>query len=103
MFFVPMGIWQDTPGVTVGLYIWKGIIPALLGNIVGRGLFVRTYFWYMYLEPGSQIIDGVEFHGQNVGRLELRSGHVDLGRRKRTADEETLASTPPNEMTDSRK
>lgn len=103
MFFVPTGIWRDTPGVTVGLYIWKGIIPALLGNIVGGGLFVGTYFWYMYLEPGSQIIDGVKFHGQNVGPLDLRSGYVDFGRRKRTADEETLANTPPNEMTDSRK
>jgi formate/nitrite transporter FocA (FNT family) len=34
MFFVPMGIWQGAP-ITVGLYIYKGIIPALLGNIVG--------------------------------------------------------------------
>jgi formate/nitrite transporter FocA (FNT family) len=35
MFFIPMGIWQDTPKLTVGLYIWKGIIPALIGNIIG--------------------------------------------------------------------
>ena len=30
-----MGIWVGTPDVTVGLYIYKGIIPAGLGNIVG--------------------------------------------------------------------
>jgi len=35
MFFVPMGIFLGTPGLSVGLYIWKGIIPALLGNIIG--------------------------------------------------------------------
>lgn len=24
MFFIPMGIWLRTPGLSVGLYIWKG-------------------------------------------------------------------------------
>ena len=27
--FVPMGIWIGTPGVSVGLYIYKGIIPGM--------------------------------------------------------------------------
>ncbi|KAJ5721725.1 formate/nitrite transporter family protein [Penicillium malachiteum] len=49
MTFIPLGIWVDTPGITVGLYIWKGIIPTLLGNILGGGLFCGTYYWYMYL------------------------------------------------------
>ncbi|KAJ5727502.1 formate/nitrite transporter family protein [Penicillium malachiteum] len=49
MTFIPLGIWVDTPGITVGLYIWKGIIPTLLGNIIGGGLFCGTYYWYMYL------------------------------------------------------
>lgn len=65
MTFIPMAIWLDAPGISVGLYIWKGIIPTLLGNIVGGGLFVGkstifpilgfllidlgTYYWYMYL------------------------------------------------------
>lgn len=35
MAFVPMGIWLNTPSCSVGLYIWKGIIPAGLGNIIG--------------------------------------------------------------------
>jgi formate/nitrite transporter len=39
MCFIPLGIFQGTPGLTVGLYIWKGIIPAGLGNIVGGALF----------------------------------------------------------------
>ncbi|KAL3493515.1 Formate/nitrite transporter [Aspergillus germanicus] len=49
MTFVPMAIWLEAPGISVGLYVWKGIIPTLLGNIVGGGLFVGTYYWYMYL------------------------------------------------------
>lgn len=40
MTFIPLGIWLNAPGISVGLYIWKGIIPTLLGNIIGGGLFV---------------------------------------------------------------
>jgi formate/nitrite transporter FocA (FNT family) len=25
MFFIPLGLWLHTPGLTVGLYIWKGM------------------------------------------------------------------------------
>jgi formate/nitrite transporter FocA (FNT family) len=39
MTFIPLGIFQGTPDLSVGLYIWKGIIPAGLGNIVGGALF----------------------------------------------------------------
>lgn len=39
MFFVPMGIWLGAP-FGAGFYIWKSLIPTLLGNIVGGGLFV---------------------------------------------------------------
>ncbi|KAF1965931.1 Formate/nitrite transporter [Bimuria novae-zelandiae CBS 107.79] len=46
MFLVPMGIWCNTPDLTVGLYIRKGIIPARLGNIIGGGFFVGTYMYY---------------------------------------------------------
>jgi formate/nitrite transporter FocA (FNT family) len=38
MWFIPNGIWHKAPGITVGLYIWKGIIPAALGNIIGGKL-----------------------------------------------------------------
>ncbi|KAJ4015295.1 hypothetical protein NW766_005630 [Fusarium irregulare] len=49
MFFMPLGIWMGTPGLTVGLYIWKGMIPALFGNIIGGSLCCGVYFWWMYL------------------------------------------------------
>ncbi|KAF7122918.1 hypothetical protein CNMCM5793_001029 [Aspergillus hiratsukae] len=55
MTFIPMGIWLGAPNITVGLYIWKGIIPTLLGNIIGGGLFVGTYYWYMYLLSGEVV------------------------------------------------
>lgn len=92
MFFIPLGIWLHTPGLTVGLYIWKGkvpvpyilgyfptwwlklqanepqgIIPTTLGNILGGGLFCGVYYWYMYLcmEPPVKI-DGAEFLGHAI-------------------------------------
>jgi hypothetical protein len=62
MFFIPMGIWEDTPHVTVGLYIWKGIIPAGLGNIIGGGLFCGVYYWWMYVFMEPEIsVDGIEY------------------------------------------
>lgn len=39
MTFIPLGIWEGTPDLSIGLYVWKGIIPTVLGNIVGGGLF----------------------------------------------------------------
>ncbi|CAP74145.1 hypothetical protein E8E15_010391 [Penicillium rubens] len=49
MTFIPLGIWLGAPQITIGFYIWKGIIPALLGNIIGGGVFCGTFYWYMYL------------------------------------------------------
>lgn len=82
MTFIPLAIWVDAPHITVGLYIWKGIIPTLLGNILGGGLFCGksrslevswiqsltripgTYYWYMYLMDMNTItIPGL---GKNV-------------------------------------
>jgi len=63
MFFIPTGIFQHTPGLTVGYYIWKSMIPALLGNIVGGGVFVGVVYWYLYItgESGPIVIDGDYF------------------------------------------
>ncbi|KAL9107731.1 MAG: hypothetical protein Q9227_007446 [Pyrenula ochraceoflavens] len=64
-----MGIWLDTPGISVGLYIWKGIakrmtngqakIPAGLGNIIGGAIFCGGYYYGMYLfQEDPVIVDG---------------------------------------------
>jgi formate/nitrite transporter len=56
MFFIPMGIWCGAP-FGAGYYIWKSLIPTLLGNLVGGGLFVGAAYWYLYLtgEDGVQV------------------------------------------------
>ncbi|KAF2661329.1 putative formate/nitrite transporter [Lophiostoma macrostomum CBS 122681] len=72
MFFIPTGIWQGANGITVGLYIWKGIIPALLGNIIGGGLFVASVYWYLHLQGEPPVmIDGVEYGAPPVGQATL--------------------------------
>lgn len=48
MIFIPLGMWCGAP-ITAGYYIWKSMIPTLLGNFVGGGLFVSTAYWYLYL------------------------------------------------------
>ncbi|KAK4575222.1 hypothetical protein LTR86_001074 [Recurvomyces mirabilis] len=53
MFFIPAAIFLGSPKITVGYYIWKSMIPALLGNIVGGGLFVGVVYWYLYLSGDS--------------------------------------------------
>ena len=47
MFFVPLSIFLGDPQINVGFYIWKSMIPALIGNIVGGVVFVASVYWYM--------------------------------------------------------
>jgi formate/nitrite transporter FocA (FNT family) len=58
MWFISNGIRHGAPGISVGLYIWKGMVPAGLGNIVGGGLFVATILWYLHIfqEPPVEIM-----------------------------------------------
>jgi formate/nitrite transporter len=78
MFFVPMGIWQGAPKITVGLYVWKGIIPALIGNLIGGALFVGGYYWYQYLQDQSLIVvDGLPYQDPTSGLV------VGVGRKKK--------------------
>ncbi|KAK5116677.1 hypothetical protein LTR62_007351 [Meristemomyces frigidus] len=60
MFFIPAAIFLGSAKITVGYYIWKSMIPALLGNIVGGGLFVGVAYWYLYISGDSTpvVIDG---------------------------------------------
>lgn len=81
MFFIPIGIWNGAPGITVGLYIWKSMIPAVIGNTVGGGIFVATVYWYLYLTGESSVEMDFNVGGLNtamevggpMGRK--RSGH----------------------------
>ncbi|GAM36449.1 hypothetical protein TCE0_018f05552 [Talaromyces pinophilus] len=68
MTFIPMAIWLDAPGISVGLYIWKGIIPAFIGNVLGGGLFCGMYYWYMYAleDDFSLALQTIKGRRQNV-------------------------------------
>ncbi|KAH7260934.1 Formate/nitrite transporter [Fusarium redolens] len=74
MFFMPLGIWMGTPGLTVGLYIWKGMIPALFGNILGGSLCCGVYFWWMYL---ADVDDEGEPQGKGVLHNHGHDSHSD--------------------------
>lgn len=63
MFYIPLAIFLHHPKISVGYYIWKSMIPAGLGNIVGGGLFVAIIYWYLFLvgQGGPVTIDGENF------------------------------------------
>jgi hypothetical protein len=55
MYFIPLAIFLGAPKpLTVGYYIWKSMIPSLLGNIVGGGLFTGVIYWYLFL-AGTEV------------------------------------------------
>jgi hypothetical protein len=53
MFFVPVGIWYGTPGLSTGFYIWHSMIPSLIGNVIGGGVFVGAVYWYLFITGES--------------------------------------------------
>lgn len=62
MYFVPTAIFHGDPTISTTFYIWKSLIPALIGNIVGGALLVGVFFWYLYLAgEGPVSVDGVYF------------------------------------------
>jgi hypothetical protein len=55
MYFIPLAIFLGAPApLTVSYYIWKSMIPSLLGNIVGGGVFTGALYWYLYL-AGTEV------------------------------------------------
>lgn len=54
MFFIPMGMWVGAP-ISVGKYVGSSMMPTLLGNLLGGGLFVGTAYWYLYLTGQDNI------------------------------------------------
>lgn len=52
-----MSIFLGDPKISVGYYIWKSMIPALLGNIVGGGLMVGVMYWYLVCVVDENLLD----------------------------------------------
>lgn len=82
-----MGIWVGAP-FGVGYYIWKSLIPTLLGNIVGGGLFVGTSYWYLYL-TGDVAVE-INF---NIGGL---NSAMEAGGPMRASEAERMRSSQLN-------
>lgn len=84
MYFIPVAIFYGHPDIGVGLYIWKSMIPAALGNIIGGGLFVGGIYWYLYLTGEGS--DNITF---NIGGLDSAmevGGPMGLSHRKSVPD-----------------
>ncbi|KAI5198294.1 formate/nitrate family transporter [Aureobasidium subglaciale] len=75
MFYIPMAIFLHHPDITVGYYIWKSMIPAALGNIVGGSVFVAFVYWYLFLigESTEIIIDGDYYDTKSSPRSSVSS------------------------------
>ncbi|KAH6650400.1 Formate/nitrite transporter, partial [Chaetomium tenue] len=59
MFFIPIGLFLGAPDLTVGLYIWKGIIPTALGNILGGAGFCGGFYYWLYIFDEPDVcVDG---------------------------------------------
>ncbi|KAK3382756.1 Formate/nitrite transporter [Lasiosphaeria ovina] len=63
--FATLGLDHVTPGLTVGMYIWKGIIPATLGNMVGGAVICGGFYHWMFLSEEPEIhVDGTYYNSQ---------------------------------------
>jgi len=38
--------------MTVGMFVWKCMIPVILGNTIG-GAFTGAYHWWVYVKRGD--------------------------------------------------
>ncbi len=48
MFFLPLGHFIGTPGLTWG-HVLNNLVLAFLGNLVGAGFFVAGFYWFLHL------------------------------------------------------
>lgn len=48
MFMVPVAMINGAQ-ISVWMFIWKCLLPSTLGNIVGGGVFVGMFYWYLYV------------------------------------------------------
>jgi hypothetical protein len=55
-------------------------MPALLGNIIGGGIFVGVLYWYLHLQGRDEIL--IDNHGY---KSRLRTSH-DLARWVRSSE-----------------
>ncbi|MDE7109307.1 MAG: formate/nitrite transporter family protein [Muribaculaceae bacterium] len=49
MFYLPLAMMEGAP-ITAWECIWRNLIPATIGNIIGGALFVGSLHWYLHRE-----------------------------------------------------
>ncbi|GIZ44566.1 hypothetical protein CKM354_000776100 [Cercospora kikuchii] len=105
MYFIPTAIFNHHPEITVTYYVWKSLLPALLGNIIGGSLFVGVFFWYLHLTSEELVpIDGQYFPGDKprMGMATCKSEdphrhrREDSVERKKTSEDDFAARTAEN-------
>ncbi len=47
MYFIPLAIFEGAD-ITWTTFVFKNLIPATIGNIIGGAFFVGTLYWYAY-------------------------------------------------------
>lgn len=55
---IPMAIILDAPGITPGFYIWKTMISALVGNLIGAFLLSISLYWFYLHDTTSPLVPG---------------------------------------------
>lgn len=75
MFFLPLGMFVHTPGLTWGKVSWN-LAMALLGNLVGAIVFVACSYWYLYLHGTGTSAATAHAGGVQVARPEAGSSAI---------------------------
>ncbi|KAK4555165.1 hypothetical protein LTR86_007931 [Recurvomyces mirabilis] len=95
MFFIPLGIWCGAP-FGVGYYIWKSMIPTLIGNMIGGGLFVGATYWYLYLTGDDGV--SVDFNTGSLATAMEAGGPMRRTRTEQDHGNGTIIGQDPTEQ-----
>ncbi|MDE6023340.1 MAG: formate/nitrite transporter family protein [Muribaculaceae bacterium] len=47
MFYLPLAIMEGAP-IEIGQSLWRNLLPATIGNIIGGAVFVGCLHWYLH-------------------------------------------------------
>ncbi len=51
MFYLPLAMMEGAP-IGIGDCLWRNLLPATIGNIIGGALFVGCLHWYLHRKRG---------------------------------------------------
>lgn len=73
MFIIPLGLFNGAPH-SVGKYIWRSMIPSLIGNAIGGAAFGILIPWYLHL-----FVVEMDKKNLNLPEYEERDEQPELG------------------------